>query len=365
VDKVTATLYATLVCATVGILTLILTAIYGYPQWREATARRRAQRLAVAPVKIKSLFIPLGTASVFLFLASGVFAEAWLYFSLKSQHVRLYWLFAVLLVLAIFAFGALVTNVIRKLFEDGVRARANAANLAERHKAEVERIEKSHEAEIAHKDSFITDASAEVRQLRKQLAEHHEKLASRSLSILNEGVPIAGPASEREDLSPDDPRITIEVECSGARGLAPTTGIRVRNVGRAELQKLHLQNFRVAGKDIRFDTNVPIIPPNTPSELIYPVVDGVGPQRRHDLAGQMMEEWEHQGGLKTDKLVFPAKATYEDYRGILYIAEWSYELNPMIYRNTGKADRSLPFRPDTHGPPLVVSSINIHKFKKG
>ena len=183
-DKTTTTLYATIVCAAFAVLTFILTAIYGYHPWREARDRRRAQRGADGVMTARPVFIPLGTASVFLLLASGIFFEAWLYFSVKAAHPRLYWVYAALVSLAIFGVGNISSRLIGKLFEDGERARASGATAIDYLKAEVARIEKSHRAEIAHKDTFLAGASADTIKLQKQLenkdAECEEKLRTRT-----------------------------------------------------------------------------------------------------------------------------------------------------------------------------------------
>lgn len=168
----------------------------------------------------------------------------------------------------------------------------------------------------------------------------------------------------RNPLLPNDPRMTIDVEPSGGMGLFPTTGIRVNNVGGSEMQSLKLNDLVIGGKTVRFESNVPTIPSGK-HQTIYPIIDSAFLQQKRNLLGVMLEDWDNQGGLKADKLklVFPASATYQDYNGNSYIAEWTYELYPMKYRMARMRElkRTGGVVPDTSGPYLLVPSVKTKK----
>lgn len=180
-DKITANLYATLVCAAFAILTFVLAAVYGWPQWREAVERRKAQRSAAVPVRTqRSAFVWWATATVFLLIACGIFAESWFYFGIKPYHPRLYWICMASVLLVLVALGWLIGNTADKILDDYRRARSDA----ETSKSALGLLRKADDAEIAHKDTFIADAQKEVRELKEKLNEK-DKECEEKVNALN------------------------------------------------------------------------------------------------------------------------------------------------------------------------------------
>jgi len=168
--------------------------------------------------------------------------------------------------------------------------------------------------------------------------------------------------AEAELLS-EDPRMTVEVEVSGGMGLFPTTGIRVNNVGGSEMQSLKLNDLVISGKTIKFESNIPTIA-RLANHTVYPILEGASLQQKRNLLGAMLADWDNQGGLKAEKLTFPASATYLDYKGTSYTAEWAYELYPMKYRiaEMRRLKRTQGLVPDVSGPYLLVPIVKTTKL---
>lgn len=125
-DKATISAYASVGCFVAAVVFGSIGAIYGYHPWREAVERRKAQRNAAVPVRTRrSAFVWWSTATVFLLIASSVFAEAWLYFGIMTYHPRLYLVYAATIILAVIGFGAFVGNTVDRVLQDNESARAD------------------------------------------------------------------------------------------------------------------------------------------------------------------------------------------------------------------------------------------------
>ena len=131
---------------------------------------------------------------------------------------------------------------------------------------------------------------------------------------------------------PSDPRIAVEVEHARDKQTFPATGIRIKNVGGSELHKLRLSSISIAGRTVNFEDRIRVISPSETSGVIYPIVPDTFPQQERNLLPAMLDDWNRQGGGSTQKLTFRAEATYEDYDGVRYTADWEYEFYPFKYR---------------------------------
>ncbi len=160
---------------------------------------------------------------------------------------------------------------------------------------------------------------------------------------------------------PSDPKIAVDVEQARDKETFPATGIRIRNVGGSQLQKLRLSSISIAGKTVNFDNHIPAIFPAQTSEVIYPIVQDTFPQQQRNLLPPMLDDWDSQGRGNMQKLTFRAEATYEDYQGGSYTANWEYEFYPFRYRMKKLRESSGSTEADPSGPFLSASGVRTRK----
>jgi len=72
----------------------------------------------------------------------------------------------------------------------------------------------------------------------------------------------------------------------------------------------------------------------------------------HNLVHQMFQDYLRRNE-KPEKITYAAEATYEDYKGVEYCAQWNYEFYPM--------KKVLTERGSTHTSLLTVSSVQTRK----
>ncbi len=160
---------------------------------------------------------------------------------------------------------------------------------------------------------------------------------------------------------PSDPRIAVEVEHARDKQTFPATGIRIKNVGGSELHKLRLSSISIAGRTVNFEDRIRVISPSETSGVIYPIVPDTFPQQERNLLPAMLDDWNRQGGGSTQKLTFRAEATYEDYDGVRYTADWEYEFYPFKYRMKKLRESNGSTEADKSGPFLAVSGVRTRK----
>jgi hypothetical protein len=185
-------------------------------------------------------------------------------------------------------------------------------------------------------------------------------------SLFAGGIPNPSDSESRRQrdptvVLPSDPRIAVEVEHARDKETFPATGIRIKNVGGSELHKLRLSSISIAGKTVNFENHIPVISPSEISDVIYPIVQDTFPQQQRNLLPPMLDDWDSQGGGSMQKLTFRAGATYEDYNGGSYTADWEYEFYPFKYRMKKLRESSGSTEADTSGPFLIASGVRITK----
>lgn len=162
-----------------------------------------------------------------------------------------------------------------------------------------------------------------------------------------------------ESIESGDPRLSVAVKIIEEGLFSGAPGIVITNVGGSEVQKLTVQNIKIAGHQVEFDSNIPTLKSGDSTHPLVPIIAEVGTLFRHDLIRLMLEEWGNQtGGIET-KLLFSATAEYEDFKGKRYAAAWDFELYPFkkwAHQNLGKSI-------DTTGPYLTVSSVKNQKIR--
>ena len=87
------TLFWARICGIGTILTVIITAFYGYPVWRESLERRKHHDRVgkVAPMQ-RPLLVPVAAASVIFLVATTVLFSMWLYFSVYQTKPAYFWI---------------------------------------------------------------------------------------------------------------------------------------------------------------------------------------------------------------------------------------------------------------------------------
>jgi hypothetical protein len=184
-------------------------------------------------------------------------------------------------------------------------------------------------------------------------------------SLFAGGIPSPSGAEFRQRdpaaLLPSDPKIAVEVEHSRDQESFPATGIKIRNVGGSGLHKLRLSSISIAGKTVNFENHIPAISPAETSPVIYPIVMDAFIQQQRNLLPPLMDHWNNQSALSLQKLTFKAGATYEDYNGVKYAADWEYEFYPFKYRMKKLRESNGGRASDGSDPFLVASGVKTRK----
>ena len=159
-----------------------------------------------------------------------------------------------------------------------------------------------------------------------------------------------------------DPRLTISVQPLKNNGFANCLGVLIRNDGGSEAHNVRLADVPAGKHTIEFPSNIPVISQNSSSHLIAPRIASFGPLVEQDMARAMLDDWDRQTQGKvviSEKIVFPASATYEDFQGTHFTANWNYELHTFRHMSSTKRQQrgTSDFLPDTNGPTITVSAV--------
>ena len=161
-----------------------LCALFAYPQWSEWREKRK-QSPRVGAMRARSIFVPLGVASVALFTISAVFLGEWLYLRFYSVYPRTCWGILLLVLAALLGAWWLLARNVSDAVEDAKTLRDSVAvHEAEVYKWKVEYEKKS----LEHRE---LQAATQITQPATVLSVEFEPTKGRSaemfLKVTNKG----------------------------------------------------------------------------------------------------------------------------------------------------------------------------------